>query len=251
MVKFIFLTDTHGQARDVPTIMAAREFAQWFKPDYLIGGGDFWDLKCLRSGASEEDQNFPLTDDLKCAEDTFDLFFGSYHKAKKAYLYGNHDLKRVEPLLNSPRAAVRELATRLHDDMRSVVKRMCDDSRPYCKRNGIYEVEGFNFLHGYACGVNSARRHAISYRHSLHGHVHSFGAHTLEDLNCSTAYSCGCACELDQGYNAAQIGTLRQEHGFAYGFLDATHGYDIHFARKMNGSFFLPSEWNNSKKGKK
>lgn len=245
MVKFIFLTDTHGQLRDEETIEAAREFAQWFKPHHLIGGGDFWDLRCLRSGASEEDQNFPLEEDLKCAEDTFDRFFGSYAKATKTYMGGNHDRPRVERLLTSPRAAVRELAGRLDDDMRSVVKRFCDKGYPYDKRNGIFSVEGFNFMHGYGGGIHVARKHAISYGHCMLGHVHAFSSHTLEDLTQSTAYSVGCACAIDQGYNAAQIGTLRQENGFAYGFLDGySRSYDIHFARKTKSGYFLPSEWN-------
>lgn len=244
MEKFLFLADSHGQLRDIETIEKAREFAIWFKPDWLIGGGDFWDLRCLRSGASDSEQNSTLKDDLVAAEDTFDRFFGSYASAKKVFLAGNHDHPRVERLLTHPKALVREFAANLIDDMDSVIKRFVGDSRPYNKRSGVLTVEGFNFLHGYSCGIHATRKHAISYGHCMFGHIHAFGVHTLEDMTQSTAYSVGCACDVDQEYNAAQMGTLRQENGFAYGFLDgARRIFDVHFARKVGDEYFLPTEW--------
>ena len=246
MTKFIFLTDAHGQVRDLETINTARDFASWFKPDWMIGGGDFWDLRCLRCNASEEDQNFPLAEDLACAENTFDLFYGGYAPAKKIYLEGNHDFRRLQRLLNSPRAAIRELAFRLDDEMRAIVNRFAGGGMPYDKRHGVFNIGTFSFIHGYAAGIHAVRKHAISYGNCMFGHIHAFSSHTLEDLSQSTAYSVGCACAIDQEYNSGQIGTLRQENGFAYGFIDESSGmHDIHFARKYNGTFFLPTEWTN------
>ena len=245
MERFIFLTDTHGQLRDIETIKTARDFATWFKPDYLIGGGDFWDLRCLRQGASEEDQNFPLTEDKACAEDTFDVFFGGYAPAHKVYLWGNHDLRRVERLLSSPKTLVREYAYSLMDEMRAIPARFCDETRPYDKRHGLYNVGHFSFLHGYAHGIHAVRKHALTYGHCMFGHIHCFGMHVAEDILQSESHCIGCACELDQSYNATHITTLRQEHGFAYGFIDPDKGvHSIHHAKKLNGEFFLPTEWN-------
>jgi len=245
MLKFIFLTDTHGDLRDIETIEAAREFAAWLKPDFLIGGGDFWDFRCLRAGASDEDQNYSIEADLLAAEDTFDRFFGSYQSAHKVYLYGNHDLRRVERLLNSPRAALRDYAQRLDDEVRSVVNRFTDESRPYDKRAGIFNIGGFSFVHGYSHGIHAVRKHAISYGPCMFGHIHAFGTHVMEDIIQSQSHSIGCACLLDQSYNASHIGTLRQEHGFGYGFINPERGiFDIHHARKVDGEFFLPTEWN-------
>ena len=244
MERFIFLTDTHGQLRDVDTIQQARSFAAWFKPDYLIGGGDFWDMRCIRRGADEEDQSYPLKDDIAAAEDTFDQFFGSYDTARKVYLYGNHDLVRVQRLLTAKNTMVREHAEGLYDSMRATVKRFCDEDRPYNKRTGVFNVGHFSFIHGYAHGIHAIRKHATVYGNCIFGHIHAFGTHILEDYGQSESHSCGCACVLDQEYNAAQLTTLRQEQGFIYGFIDGDRGiHAIHHAKKLDGEFYLPTEW--------
>lgn len=246
MKKFLASADQHGALRDEATIEKTCEFAKYFRPDYLINLGDTWDFRSLRAGASEEDQAYPLKDDLKCGEDTIERFFSSAPTAFKVHLWGNHSLRRIKRLQESPRAVVAEAADRIYDDIVSCVKRFTDVNLPYNKRTGVFEVEGFRFVHGYAHGIYAARKHAITYGNCMFAHIHCKLVHTLEDLNASTAYCCPCSCDVDQDYNATQITTLRQENGFCYGFLDGDRGfYDIHYAMKRpDGTFFLPTEWN-------
>lgn len=246
MKKFIALYDSHGSLRDEQTIDAACQFARDFKPDLMIHGGDNWDHAALRTGASEEDQAIPIAHDYKCAEDTLDRFFGSWHKAKKVYLHGNHDKCRLEKLLNSPKAIVASAAQSLIDDIDSTIKRFCDISVEYDADNGIFDYEGMAFVHGYAHGIYACKAHAESYGTCIFGHTHAFGVFVMHNRHKSTAYNVGGACKLRQPYNRSHRATLRQQNGFAYGFLDGSeHFHDVHFARKMpDGTFFLPTEWN-------
>jgi len=246
MKRFVILTDTHGDLRDLPTIKAACNFATDFKPDLLIHMGDNWDLRAYRRGADEADQCCDPTNDFKAAEDTLSRFFGAYNPAKKVYLSGNHDHPRLERFLESPKAMIRQHASALLDDMQATITRFSDYNMPYDKRGGVFEYEGMRFLHGYNHGLNSASALGRAYGTAIMGHVHAFGRFDVPNFDQSVSYTVGCACAIDQGYNRGHVGTLRQKNGFAYGFLDESKGFhDVHFAQKMpNGKFFLPTEWN-------
>lgn len=241
--KFVVLADTHGTYRDLDTINACVGFAKSFRPDLLIHLGDNWDLAALRKGACEDEQSVPLKPDIRAGEDTLNRFFGSYQPAHKVYLWGNHELARLTRHIRSNNAMVAEYAQQLLDDLTATVNRFTDESRPYCKRNGVFGWEGVNFVHGYAHGMYAPKKHAISYGNSVFGHIHCKSTYTLEDLNQSTSHSVPCACKLDMEYNVSHLVTLRQEQGFAYGFASEELGiFDLFVARKMNDGFYLPTE---------
>lgn len=245
MKRFIAIGDTHGQHRKRDAIQRVREFACYFRPDLLIHLGDNWDLRALRRGASEEDRNCELKPDFQAAEDTLDLYFGAYQKALRVYLHGNHDLIRLERLLESPYAERAHYAQMAIDDINATIMRFAQHNITWDKREGVFEWEGMRFLHGYNCGVHSARKLAICYGTAMMGHVHAFSRHDLEHIEGHVGYTVGCMCDTDLGYNRGHVGTLRQKVGFAYGFLDGTTRFhEVHFAEmRPDGSFYLPTEW--------
>ena len=223
----------------MPTINACCKFATKFKPDLLIHLGDNWDLAALRGGASETDQQVPLKPDIEAGKDTLNRFFGSYAQAHKVYLWGNHEMQRINRHIKSHRAIVSEYATDLRDELVAHVKRLVDEQFEYGKRS-VFEYEGMVFLHGVAHGMYAAKSHAISYGNCLFGHIHCDSSYVLEDMSQSKAQSSPCSCALDMDYNAAHKVTLRQEQGFVYGQLCEDIGLiDIHVCKKASdGKFY-------------
>lgn len=244
--RFVLISDTHGHHRKRDAIVKAREFAIHFRPDLLIHGGDNWDLRALRRGASEEDKAESTTKDFEAAEDSLDVFFGAYDKAKKVYLMGNHDCPRIERLLEAKNAMIADYAQMLLDDMHGTIKRFADTCLTWDKRGGVFEYEGMRFLHGYNHGLHSASAVGRHYGTSIMGHVHAFGRFDVPNYDNHVGYTVGCMCETQMDYNRGHAGTLRQKVGFAYGFLnEAARFHEVHFATMMqDGTFFLPTEWN-------
>lgn len=240
--KFVVLSDTHGTHRHLPTIKACCEFATQFQPDLLIHLGDNWDLAALRRGVAEDEESTPLKPDIAAGKDTLDRFFGSYNRAQKVYLWGNHEITRLNRHVRSPRSMVAEYAQMLKDDLEATVGRFTDESRPYCKRNGVFEYEGVKFLHGIAGGKYASNLHATSYGNSVFGHIHCCSMTQLESHDRRVSYSVPCGCELDLEYNATHRIALRQENGFTYGFVSEDLGvFDVHWVRNTPMGYLSPS----------
>ncbi len=113
---------------------------------------------------------------------------------------------------------------------------------PYNKREGVFKLGSLKFIHGFVGGVTAARRTAQVYGSVVMGHGHAIQMQPIEGIEQRTGFMAGCLCKLELEYNRAQMGTLNQEHGWAYGVTNEKTG-SFHYwqARRVDGSWLLPT----------
>ena len=219
------IADTHGDRRNINIIKAFRSFCDEFKPDLIIHLGDNWELSALRAGANEHEKNQDILPDLEAGMDTLIQVFSTRRKkVRKVYLWGNHDLRRVDRFQKAARAEVRHAANVLKKQMTDCVDSLVDESYPYCSARGVFEYQGINFLHGYAHGVYARRKHAFSYGNCVIGHIHSDGQDRVEALGHPMCVSVPCASDVYPEFSRSQMMPLRHTSGFSWGFLCKTRG---------------------------
>ncbi len=165
--------------------------------------------------------------------------FLSWYKPT-TFLWGNHDQRLRDCLENSTQGALRQLAGQWIDRI-EVTCKGCKHF-PYDKRKGVYQLGDLRVVHGYAHGINSLRRQTMAYGSVLVGHVHRCETTRIEHYDGAWGYSSGCLCRLDFEYSRANIGTLAQENGFAYGVVTPSGSTVVWLARKVDGRWILPSE---------
>jgi hypothetical protein len=225
--------DPHGDKAHAPSVRAFREFCGYFKPTIKVHGGDNGDYRWLRRSCSDEEKYESVTADFEAG-----IEFLSWYKPTH-FLRGNHD-ERLHDALDSTNGALRELAGQWID--RIAVMLSGAKVYPYCKRQGVCKIGDHSFVHGYSHGIGATRKHALTYGNVIHGHVHRNDVATVEGTEPRRGYSVGCLCELDLGYNRATIGTLAQQHGFAYGLLTSRGKLVVWQAQEVDGTWHLPSE---------
>ena len=85
LIKFQAIFDSHGDMVDPAAEKAAREFCEHFRPTVRIHGGDAFDLRALRSGASKEEKGESVKADIEAGCDLFGWF------KPTVWIKGNHD----------------------------------------------------------------------------------------------------------------------------------------------------------------
>lgn len=234
--KFIFASDLHGNECNPEAVNKLLEFTVQFKPDIKVFGGDLFDFKALRRGASEEDRSCSMVKDVETG-----ISFLKKWKPS-VFLNGNHDKPRLELLAESRDAVKSDLAERLISDIDKEIRSVGAVQYPYDKKRGIYKLGQLSMLHGYAHGIGATRKHGMVYGSCLHGHTHHIETVYIERHEKTVARSCGCLCATEMSYNKAQIGTLRQNNGWAYGIVNkATGNFYTLQAELIDGKWITPS----------
>lgn len=234
--KLLFATDLHGDRQHAPTVKRLLKFADEFKPDHIVFGGDAFDFRALRRGASAEERAESMRSDVDAALKFMESFFNR-KATTKHYLRGNH-CERCWDAAGSTDGIISDYALRGTQDIEAKLSRLGTEMLPYHKRLGVLKIGHLKMLHGYYCGVYAARQHAMTYGSCLFGHVHIIDEHPVPGLERRVARAVGCLCELDMDYNNRNPGTLRQAHGWAYGAINERTGeYFIHQAEEINGTW--------------
>lgn len=232
--RFGIIFDSHGDMVDPVALRVARSFFHTFKPDIRIHGGDIFDFRWLRSGASNEEKMEAVNADFDAGRELLGWWKPTH------VLWGNHD-HRLWRAAESPVGSVKALAHLLIDQIADCVPGA--DTRVYCKRQGVLQLGDFRIVHGFAAGENALATHMRAYGSVIHGHNHCNEARCDWSLDGHRGYSIGCLSQLDLGYNNAHIRTLRQQHGFAYGFLTSSGRLIVHQAYPIAGEWFIPTEF--------
>jgi predicted phosphodiesterase len=227
------MPDTHGDKAHAPSLDVFWQFLKWWKPEQRIHLGDAFDFRWLRRSASDEEKAESVEADFEAGIDLLARYQPTH------FLWGNHDM-RLRDLLDSQSGAARQLASAWLDRIDVTLKGA--RQYPYNKRTGVMTLGRMKFIHGYAHGIGSVRKQAMLYGDVVMGHTHHIEQATVERHPLSTGYAAGCLCELDMDYNRANLGTLRQRHGFAYGVLYPSGEVDVWLARETDGLWVLPSE---------
>lgn len=84
LIRFQVGFDPHGDMQDLPTRKAFFDFAALWKPKLRICGGDLWDFRPLRAGASDDEKRETMRGDFKAGVKWFNEF------KPTVYLRGNH-----------------------------------------------------------------------------------------------------------------------------------------------------------------
>lgn len=233
--RFVFATDIHGDRQHKPTVDALLRFCDLWKPQVRVCGGDLFDFRPMRRGASEDEKAEGFTADFNAGMKFLKLF------KPDVYLRGNHCERPWDIAAGRP-GVVRDLMQEFVGKIEREVKAMRCRMLPYHKREGVYQLGHLKMLHGYACGINAARKHAWTYSNCLFGHTHSIDHVTLERPERTMARNVGCLCELDMDYNRAHIASLRHSHGWAYGVVhDRTGLFHVFQAERVGEKFLLPT----------
>lgn len=235
--RFMAGFDIHGDMQDHAANKVFFEFAEIWKPKIRICGGDLWDMRPLRKGASDDEKRESMRDDLKAGKQWFNRFKPTH------FLRGNHD-ERIYELAATGKGVASDYAQEGVEEIEAMVEHHKCQMLPYHKRNGVLRLGHLKILHGFAGGVYAARQHALVYGSCLFGHVHTIDEHAIAGLDRRVARACGALCRLDMDYNARQMNTLKQAHGFVYGVVNSKTGkYHVYQAEEIDGKWMLPSEF--------
>jgi predicted phosphodiesterase len=229
--RLLAVFDTHGDHADPKTIDVILRFKKAWKPDLIIHGGDAFDFRRLRVGASEEERRESMGDDLAMGCDFLEKL------KPHVWTRGNH-CERIYLAAKSTDGDTRRLACQdietIHKSLRGDVKII-----PYNKRK-VFRYADTNIFHGFYGGVNAAMQTARAYGKSIAGHVHRPDVASVPSLDRATCYLSGAGCRLNADYNARQPGTLAQQAGFIFGV--KLHGsLTIYSATCEKGIWLLPT----------
>ncbi len=222
---WVFASDLHGDEQDEAVVRRFEKFLADYNPSIRIFGGDVFNFAALRRGAGPEDRARPLRHDMEIGLGFLERMF-SPKCDQRHLLWVNHDICRLLHLAETSKqdGLLQQLALDGIHDIESKVKKLGIKALPYHKRLGILEIGHAKFAHGYYCGVNAARQHAITYGSLHYGHTHTIDLAPVPGLERRVARSGGCLCKLDLDYNSRNPSTLRQAHGWMYGAVNLKTG---------------------------
>jgi len=233
-LRFVFVSDTHGDEIDTEVRDVFFEWLADFKPDVRIHGGDAFDMRCFRKKASDEEQRDGLAADIEAGCDFMRKFKPTH------WLRGNHD-ERLWDVIASDDKKLSGYCGMLADQINESVGKKCA-TLPYDKRRGVLRLGATSFVHGYNAGIYAARQAALVYGDVVMGHIHRVDSHPIPGLDKRNGRSAGCLCKLGMSYNRAALGTLSQDHGWGFGVVNPHGPVTYVQAHKQSGKWVIPSE---------
>lgn len=239
--RFIAVADSHGDMIDPESEQAVLSFIQEFKPTVRVHLGDAFDFRCLRRGASDDEQAEGLAQDWDMGSDFLRRFFDG--GKRNFFLEGNHS-RRLTQMVDTTKGVAREYAREGVKRFDQLLKRCrVVEHLPYDSRLGVLRLGELKMVHGYAAGIGAATKMARAYGNVIFGHIHTIEIAAVDsDEGPKEARCIGCLCKTDMPYNAHQLNKLRHSNGFAYGFLLPGGEYQLSQARKINGRFYAATD---------
>ena len=238
-IKFMIVSDIHGNEQDAGAVAAALKFSTAFKPDIRVIAGDLWDFAAIRKGASEEDRSQSMWTDFEAGKKFADDFYTE--SSANHLLLGNHDI-RVWDMFDSTDGVKRDLADVMIGDIKLLARKHDAILYPYDSREGVLKIGHLKVVHGFHTGVSACALHARIYGNVVFGHIHSIESYQVPGLDQREARSIGCLCKLNQKYIDRKTAKLRWSHGWAYGWLFSDGTYQINQARSIDGNYYATRE---------
>ncbi len=234
--KFLVGYDIHGDLQDVAANKAFFKFAELWKPEIRVCGGDLWDFRSIRKKASQEEQRDSLQADYEAGLLWLEKLQPNY------FLLGNHDI-RLWDVAETGNGIAADYAVNCIKEITKLTNKLKCKVFPYDRKQGVLQLGHLKMIHGFATGIGAARRTAQCYGSVLMGHGHGIQHVSIEGLENRIGRMCGCLCSLDMDYVRANMGSLMWRHGWAYGVINTISGdYQVWQAEDVNGTWIIPSD---------
>lgn len=239
VATWLYCSDLHGDHQDPETVQALYEFVQEFKPEHRVFGGDLFDFRAMRKGATKAEQADSMEADVWAGMEFLERF------KPTVFLRGNHDERIWQAAAYSSNGIIQDAAKQGVRDIEKKCKKIGCKMLPYCATTGIYKLHGLRFIHGYHAGIYATKKHAEVYAPEgglvLHGHTHAIQYASISRLNGGAAMGVGCLATVDMEYNKAQTGRLVHRNGWAYGVVWAG-GHKAFQAERKGGRWVIASQ---------
>jgi len=236
MQRWMFVTDTHGDMIDPAARDAAIRFRDAFQPEVRIDGGDVFDFRALRRGASDTEKAEATKGDVAAGES----WLRDY--APTQMLWGNHDA-RILDAIQDTEGDKREYYKLLYNGIMDQLELIGCESFPYDIERGVFKYGDTAFLHGYGASMHVAYQLSMEYGNAVMGHVHQFQESPGRRLDRTVGRTCGCLCRLDMGYNRRRTASLRWSQGFLYGWKGDEGKLHMQSIRPIDGTWHIPTEF--------
>ena len=208
-------------------------FVDSYKPHVKIHGGDVFDFRPLREGASPEERGQSMQTDVVSGIDFLDQY------RPDVILKGNHDVRLWKKAEFSADGTMRDLCGRLVEEIEKQPSWSNADVYPYDVRLGVFSIGTLQFVHGYHSGMNAAKQAVQTYKATgsvIQGHVHSFSRFADTGLVRCEGMTCGMLGRIDMPYNASTPRKLAYENGWIFGEVIETKTKSLWEAWQVRGS---------------
>jgi len=164
-----------------------------FKPKHRVHLGDLWDFRPLRRGACREEMMDGFRNDYRAGLDLLDWY--------KPHLLtlGNHDHRIWRAATETSDMAKAELFESFCDDVEdNLRKRKIKWSEWGVRKYLQLPFGGPKLLHGYATGLNVARKNHQLYGDSIAAHNHTPDQYEARHIDGGQAFSVGTSADIDK-----------------------------------------------------
>jgi len=235
--RFVYIPDPHGDQVHEPSWKVLRNFVTDFAPTRVVYGGDVFDLRPLRTGATAEEKAQSLEPDFQAGMRLFEEI------KPTDFCLGNHD-RRAWVIAKNDTGPVGDFCRYLVRQIEDWARQNKVALYPYRADSFCPIAPGLNAVHGNVCNIHTAA--ALAQIHpgtTLAGHTHSRDYYRAKSVDMREAYVCGCLCNIWQEYNEVRPNTLRHIHGFAFGAYQSNGTHWVQTAYEgQDGTWRIPTE---------
>lgn len=229
--KLIIVSDNHGNCVDKVTVTKLFDVMKEFKPDIRIHLGDFLNLNAWRDGASQQEKQDSLADDIREGLEFVEEF------KPNVMTLGNHDWRMYKKRMDG-NADTREYAQFQIEKCENLLKKLGTKTFAWGVKQGVWEIAGQRFIHGYSAGITATATMGAKFGRCVHGHNHTGDIIWLPTYDGGFAQSCPSLCDNDiMEYQRGQPAAFKHISGFALGIADTKENiyYPGYVTKTKNG----------------
>tara|TARA_Y100000590_G_scaffold227910_1_gene257215 strand:- start:40122 stop:40874 length:753 start_codon:yes stop_codon:yes gene_type:complete len=240
--KWVAFGDSHGAHVDKNAVTALEKFIKDYKPDHIIGLGDFFDVAALRSGLSSQESAAydDLVSDMLWGYDTLERLRPS------VYLLGNHEHRLWRVANDHVNGLIRNSAQQEINRMEKFCKERSVQLLPYHHNDGVYRLGNLSFVHGYTASMRAVAEHALHYSQgpgsgTIMGHLHRVEHASAKRHGGAQGWCAGCLCDTDNmSYITHKLGASQWSQGWLFGVVGKNE-YCVWQAQKTGKQWLVPS----------